>query len=426
MSFPPGSDPSARPALLMPRWELVALVAALMALNALAIDVFIPVLQEIGTTLQVADENRRQFVIGAYVLGFGVAQLVYGPLADRYGRRPVLLFGLAVYVAASAAAVYAPTFDSLLAIRFIQGVGTAATRVVAISVVRDTFGGARMARIMSLVMMVFMAVPLIAPNVGQAIILFGDWQSVFWVTGLLGAVMAVWSFARLPETLHPEYRLPLTFTKVAVAFRTVVTTRAAFGYAVATALCFAVLFGFINQAEQLLTHTFGLGQYFTLAFTGIAVFMAGTSLMNAQLVERLGMRWLSHTALMVFAATIMLALVLSLGMGARLPFALFCLLMAVIFACFGFIGTNFNALAMDPLAAVAGTASSVLGFLQAFVGGVLGAAIGYLYDGTVVPLFAGYLMLALGAIVCVAVAEGGWLFAPDENAAPPRAAQEAD
>ncbi|CDO58741.1 MFS family multidrug efflux protein, similarity to bicyclomycin resistance protein Bcr [Candidatus Phaeomarinobacter ectocarpi] len=403
------------------------MVAALMALNALAIDVFIPALQDIGEALSVEDENRRQFVITAYIMGFGIAQLFYGTISDRFGRRPVLMFGLAVYVGASALASYVPNFESLLAIRFIQGIGTAATRVIAVSIVRDTFGGARMASVMSLVMMVFMAVPLIAPNIGQLIILFGDWQSVFWVTGILGAVMAVWSYIRLPETLHPEYRLPLTFTRVSSAFRVVVTTRASFGYALATALTFAVLFAFISQAEQLFTQTFGLGDYFTLAFSGTVVFMAAASFTNSRLVERMGMRRLSHTALMCFAGLIALALVFALGLGDAFPFWLFSLMIASIFACFGFIGTNFNALAMDPLGHVAGTASSVLGFLQTFVGGVLGATIGYMYDGTAVPLFAGYLMLALGAIACVAMAEGGRLFGADDDLAmPPAAPQDAD
>lgn len=411
----------------MPRWELVGLVAALMALNALAIDVFIPALQDIGTALNVQDANRPQFVISAYVMGFGIAQLFYGTISDRFGRRPVLMFGLAVYVGASALASYVPNFESLLAIRFVQGLGTAATRVIATSVVRDTFGGARMASVMSLVMMVFMVVPLIAPNVGQVIILFGDWQSVFWVTGILGVVMALWSFIRLPETLHPEYRMPLTFTRVTAAFRVVLTTRASFGYSLSTALTFAVLFAFINQAEQLFTQTFKLGDAFTLAFSAIAVFMALSSFMNSRLVERMGMRRLSHSALMCFLGLIALALMLALGLGNAFPLWLFCTMMALIFACFGFIGTNFNALAMDPLGHVAGTASSVLGFLQTFVGGVLGATIGYLYDGTVVPLFAGYLMLALGAVVCVAMAEGGRLFRSDEDLGESRAVpQQAD
>ncbi|MEO0961811.1 MAG: multidrug effflux MFS transporter [Pseudomonadota bacterium] len=427
MSSPSAPEPASSPALALPRWELVAMVAALMALNALAIDVFIPALQDIGEALSVEDENRRQFVITAYIMGFGIAQLFYGTISDRFGRRPVLMFGLAVYVGASALASYVPNFESLLAVRFIQGIGTAATRVIAVSVVRDTFGGARMASVMSLVMMVFMAVPLIAPNIGQLIILFGDWQSVFWVTGILGAVMAVWSYIRLPETLHPEYRMPLTFTRVSAAFKVVVTTRASFGYALATALTFAVLFAFISQAEQLFTQTFGLGDYFTLAFSGTVVFMAAASFMNSRLVERMGMRRLSHTALMCFGGLILLALALALGLGEAFPFWLFSLMIASIFACFGFIGTNFNALAMDPLGHVAGTASSVLGFLQTFVGGVLGAIIGYMYDGTAVPLFAGYLMLALGAIACVAMAEGGRLFGADDDLVmPPVAPQDAD
>ena len=165
------SEPVRGAALSLPRRELVTLIASLMALNAAAIDIFIPALQDIGAAFGVADENRRQFVISSYVLGFGGAQLVYGPISDRFGRRPVLFFGLVVYVVAAAASALAPTFEALLICRFIQGVGAAATRVIAISVVRDCFGGRQMASVMSLVMMVFMAIPVIAPNLGQIILL---------------------------------------------------------------------------------------------------------------------------------------------------------------------------------------------------------------------------------------------------------------
>lgn len=403
------------------------MIAALMALNALAIDVFIPALGEIGSALSVADENRRQFVISAYVVGFGGAQIFYGTLSDRFGRRPVLMFGLAVYVLASLAAAWAPDFETLLAMRFVQGVGTAATRVIAVSVVRDIFSGARMASVMSLVMMVFMAVPLIAPNIGQLIMLFGTWQSVFWVTGLYGLAMAAWSFIRLPETLHPEYRLPLTGRRVAGAFARVVRTRAAFGYALASALVFGVLFGFINQAEQVFTVTFGLGPWYTLLFSAIALCMAAASFLNARLVERLGMRRLAHGALCLFTAAAGAGLALAAWSAPdAVPLWLFCAVMAVIFGCFGFIGTNFNALALDPLGEVAGTASSVLGFLQTLGGGLLGAVIGYQFDGTVVPLFGGYLLLALGALALAAWAESGRLFARDGTPAGIEGAAQAD
>ncbi|MEC5324803.1 multidrug effflux MFS transporter [Aurantimonas sp. A3-2-R12] len=405
----------------LPYWELVTMIACLMALNAAAIDIFIPALQEMGSALGVADANQRQLVITAYILGFGGAQIVYGTLSDRFGRRPILFFGLGVYVVASVAAIFAPDFETVLALRAIQGVGAAATRVIAVSVVRDCFNGRRMASVMSLVMMVFMAVPVIAPNIGQLIMLFGDWREIFLAIGVFGVFVAIWTAIRLPETLHPENRRELTGRRILEAFRIVLTNRVAFGYTVATALIFGVLFGFLNQAEQLYTEVYGLGPTFTLVFAATAVFMALASFLNARLVEKLGMRRLSHGALIGFLLLAVIHLVVAYSMGGAAPFWFFVPVLTVNFCLFGFIGTNFNALAMDPLGHVAGTASSVLGFVQTFGGGLFGAIIGYVYDGTVVPILIGFTILSIAALVSVLLAEGRLFEA--KNAPAPRASE---
>ncbi|RFC66335.1 MFS transporter [Fulvimarina endophytica] len=391
----------------LPYWELVTLIACLMALNSAAIDIFIPALQDIGSALGVGDENRRQLVITAYLLGFGAAQLVFGPLSDRFGRRAVLLGGLAVYIGASLIAIGSPSFEFLLALRAIQGIGAAATRVIAISVVRDCFGGRRMASVMSLVMMVFMAIPVIAPNIGQGIMLFGTWREIFVAIAIFSVGIAIWAFIRLPETLAPENRRELTAKRVFEAFRIVLTNRTAFGYTLATSLIFGVLFGFINQVEQIFTQIYGLGPSFTLIFSCTAVFMAIASFLNSRLVERFGMRRLSHGALFGFLGLALLHGVVAYALNGATPIWFFVPVITMNFCLFGFIGTNFNSLAMDPLGHVAGTASSVLGFMQTFGGGIFGAIIGYMYNGTIVPLLVGFCVLATGALVCALVADGG-------------------
>lgn len=403
------SETPRAPAGTPPRRELVGLIASLMALNAAAIDIFIPALQDIGAALDVTDENQRQFVITSYVLGFGGAQLIFGPFSDRFGRKPVLYAGLAIYISAAFVSTIAPTFALLLLSRFIQGVGAAATRVVAISVVRDCFGGRQMASVMSLVMMVFMAIPVIAPNLGQLILLFGSWRAIALGTALFSIVVLAWTMLRLPETLAAENRRPLTVERTIYAFRVVLTTRESLGYALASALIFGVLFGFINQAEQVYTEVFGLGPTFTLWFSAVAIVMSGVSFVNSRLVERFGMRRLSHAALVAFVFFSAVQLSVALAMGDAQPFWLFYILLVPTFCCFGFIGTNFNALAMDPLGHVAGTASSVLGFCQTLGGGICGAVVGYFYDGTVVPLFAGYTVLSLASLGLVLIAERGSL-----------------
>ncbi len=393
----------------LPYWELVTMVAALMALNAAAIDILIPALQDIGATLGVADENRRQLAITAYIVGFGGAQIVYGPIADRLGRRPVLFVGLAIYIVASLGAAASPTFGVLLFCRAVQGIGAAATRVIAVTIVRDSFGGDRMASVMSLTMMVFMVVPIVAPNIGVAIMAFGSWQEIFVVNGVFAALVTFWVAMRLPETLRPEDRRSLTVRRTADAFQTVLTNRRSLGYSLAASLIFGVLFAFINQAEQVYTGVFGLGPLFTLYFSATALFMALASFTNSRFVERFGMRRLSHGALLLFIALSALQVVASAVFG-TMPFPLFLVLIVLTFAMFGFIGTNFNALALDPLGHVAGTASSVMGFMQTLGGGLLGAVIGASFDGTLTPLYAGFLVLSLAALGAVLFAERGRLF----------------
>lgn len=393
----------------LPYWELVTMIAFLMALNAAAIDILIPALQEIGATLGVETENQRQLAITAYIVGFGGAQLFYGPVSDRFGRRPVLFVGMIIYIIGSFAAAASPTFGILLFSRMVQGIGAAATRVIAVSIVRDCFGGSRMASVMSLVMMVFMTIPIIAPNIGVAIMTFGSWQEIFVLNGIFAAAVTLWAALRLPETLHPKDRRALTLKLTMEAFRIVLTNRRSLGYSMAATLIFGVLFGFINQAEQVYTKIFKIGPLFTLYFSTAACFMAAASFTNSQLVMRFGMRRLSHGALCGFIAFSAIQLAVSTITGS-MPFPLFLVLIILTFGMFGFIGTNFNALALDPLGHVAGTASSVMGFTQTLGGGFLGAVIGASYDGTLRPLYAGFLLLSLGSLACVFFAEGGRLF----------------
>ena len=414
----------------LPHWEFVAMIALLMALNAAAIDVYIPALSDIGQALGVTDENSRQWIISAYVLGFGGAQVIYGPLSDRFGRRRVLFTGLGIYVVAALAMIFAPTFGILIALRVVQGIGAAATRVVALSVVRDRFRGAQMASTMSLVMMVFMVMPVFAPNLGSAVLFFGDWRELAGVMCLIGVLATVWAFLRLPETLNPADRRELTGRRVWEALKVIFTNRLAFGYTLATGAFFGVLFSFVAQAEQVYTQVYGIGPAFTLYFSLVACFMAVSSFANSRLVARFGTRRLSHGALTGFGVTIFsrraapppdvrpgfvllgaVHLALAVAYGGATPFWLFIALLIPQFCFFGFIPTNFNALAMDPLGHVAGTASAVLGTVQTLGGGLLGALAGWFYNGSIVPMFTGFTVLGLLSLGLVAVAERGQLYA---------------
>ncbi len=397
-------------AVSMGRTEFIALAAMLMALNALAIDIMLPGLQEIGASLGVVNENHRQYVISSYLLGFGIAQLLYGPISDRFGRRKPMLVGLAIYIVSAIAVVFVPSFTGLLVLRFIQGIGSAATRVITISIVRDIYGGRQMAEVMSLIMMVFMVVPVIAPGTGQIVLFFGDWHLIFAFMAGIAAVVTAWMYFRLPETLHADDVRPFTVRSILGGFKIVLTNRIALCYTLSSTFIFGALFGFINSAEQVYKGIYGLGAWFAAAFAGVALFMAFSSFINARLVGRFGMRKLSHGSLLGFIAITFLWLVVQMVGPEPMPFAIFIVFFALAMFQFGWIGSNFNSLAMEPLGHVAGTASSVIGFMGTVGGSLIGAVIGQAFDGTALPMVAGFFTVSIIGLVFVLIGEKGVLF----------------
>jgi DHA1 family bicyclomycin/chloramphenicol resistance-like MFS transporter len=389
--------------------EFVAMMAALMAMTALGIDAMLPALPAIGDDLRVADPNDRQWVIAAFMFGFGAGQLVHGPLADRFGRRPVLLVSLAVGVAFNLLAAFAATYPLLLAARVAAGLATASSRVVTTAIVRDRVSGDQMARTMSLIAIVFMVVPIAAPNLGQLILFVAPWRWVFGMLAAAGLLMALWASIRLPETLDPAHRLPLRFGRIAESFRFVLTNRVSLGYTGASALLQGGLMGFLLSVQQILEVEFRAAHLFGLIFAAIALPMAAASFFNSRMVVRLGARAVSHRAIIGYV--LIAAIHLGVAFAGLETLASFALLQAAMMCCFSLAGANFSAIAMEPMGRVAGTASSAQAFIQTIVGTALGAAIGQAFDGTTVPLYLGFTLCGLGAVACVAAAERGRLFA---------------
>ncbi|NBN63280.1 multidrug effflux MFS transporter [Pannonibacter tanglangensis] len=408
--------PDARPHPGLSFLEFVIMVAALMALNALAMDIMLPALPDIGDALQISHENDRQQILIAYLVGFGGAQLLFGPLTDRFGRRSIILGSLGLYAAASLYALIGQSLDELLVARLLQGIGCAGTRVVAVSVVRDCYAGRRMSQVMSLVMMIFMAVPIVAPSIGQAILLVADWHWIFSTLLIAGVVMLLWTGLRLPETLPAERRRPLELRPVLRSYARVLTNRLSLGYTLATTSIFGALFSFISMAQQIFVDIFGLGVWFPVVFAGVAITMACASFLNSRLVIAIGMRRLSHAAVLMFIAFGLLQCLMQ-ATGVQ-DVWLFTACMAVNMACFGFMGGNFNSMSMEPLGDIAGTASSVIGFVTTLGGAILGFLVGQQFDGTLWPIAlacAGYGTLGLGFVL---LAERGKLFQTQHAPAP--------
>jgi len=388
--------------------EFVAFVAALMAVNALGVDLMLPALADIGQQLAITTANHRQWIITAYMLGFGAGQLVYGPLADRYGRRPILLITLAGFMAASIFAAGSQTFSALLSARLLQGLMSASTRVLAVAIVRDRYSGREMARTLSVAQMIFFVVPIMAPSLGQVLLAFGPWRFIFYALAIFAAVVLAWSTLRLRESLPVEFRSPLSRASLGRAYRLTLTNRFSVGYAVAASMTFGGIIAFVSSAQQIFVDEFHAGERFTILFAVCAFSMACASFANSRLVERLGTRLISQSALLALIALSLLHLVV-IGVG-RESLGTYMLFQALSMTCIGLCGSNFGAMAMEPVGNIAGTASSIQGFITSVGAVIVGSMIGQAYDGTTYPLAIGYLAIGVAVLGVVYFTEGQKLF----------------
>ena len=390
--------------------EMIAMLAGLMALNAFAIDVMIPALPDIGRSLDVTEENHRQLVVVAYMIGFGSTQLIWGPLADRFGRKPVLTAGVLLYGLFALLCAVAGSFALLIAGRVAMGASAAVTRVLVVAMVRDLFEAEAMARVMSLVFMVFMVVPVLAPNIGQAILLFAPWQAIFLVLAAYALVMLTWAWVRLPETLHPQYRRSLNWRVIGSAAWDTVREPQSRGYTLALTLTFATLVAYIASIQQIVFDAFGAPQLIGLVFAGIAAPMALASWTNSRVVGRFGLRRVGHTAAVAFV--IVSAAHFAFALAGWETLASFIVFQALVMCCFAFTSSNLSTLAMEHMAPIAGTASSVQGVIGTIGAAIIGFLIGQAFDGTVIPFLAGVAFCALAALLIVALTEPKRLFAP--------------
>lgn len=390
------------------RREFVALVAALMAIEALALDIMLPALPDIGAAFQVADPNDRSLVLTVFLIGFGLPQVVFGPLSDRFGRRPPILIGLAVYIVCALASPAMSHFPALLWLRFAQGVAAAAIRVGILSAVRDRYHGAAMSEVMSVAMSIFLLVPLLMPGGGQIILLAGPWQLIFVAMGALAAMVGLWTVLRLPETLAAGNRRSLDFASVADGFALVIRNRAAFSYGLSGAFLLGIILALINTSQQIYVDIYRLGPYYPLAFAAMPAAAILGFLTNSRLVARFGMRRLAHGAMLTFLAGSLLWL--ALVQLATPPLWLYLLMVVLVTPMVTFGFPNTGALAMEPLGAIAGTASAIFGATQTVGGAILGFAVAQSFDGTLTPVMASLCLFGTCVLICFLVAEKGRLF----------------
>lgn len=400
------ADPAPHPGLGF--FAFVTAIAAIQAVVAMSIDMMVPALGQIAKALDVGAGNERQWVITTFVLTFGAAQLCYGLAADRFGRRPVLVFSLVLYTLGSFAAALAPSFALLLLARAGQGIGAAGAQVLSVSVVRDCYAGRRMARVNSLSFMVFLTAPIIAPSLGQALLLIAPWPAIFAFLGVYGGLITLWVAWRLPETQHAEDRTGMNWPAFAAAVRTTLINRISLGYTLAAMLLLGAWLGFINSAQQVFAEVFGVPKLFPLIFAACSICMAAAALLNARLVDRVGMRRLAHGAMLGFIA--MAGLQAAVAVSGHETLLSFTLIQAAMMFGFGLLAGNCGAISMEPMGHIAGTAAAVQGFINMSGAALIGVFIGQMFNGTLVPLCVGFGACGILAMLVVTLAEGGKLF----------------
>ena len=385
--------------------EFVALMATLTALVALSIDMVLPALPAIGASLGVERANDNQLIVSLLFLGFGLGQLFYGPLSDATGRKPAAYVGLALYTVGCLLALMARSFPLILAGRFLQGVGVAGPRTITLALVRDKFEGREMARVMSLIMGVFILVPIVAPALGQMVLAVLGWRAIFGVYLAMGLFAFVWFAARQDETLPVTRRMPFSLRRSAAAAREVLTNRRSIGYTVASGYVFGAFLGYLTSAQQILQQQYALGTQFPLYFALLAVAIGGASFLNAHLVVRYGMRALTTWSLRGICAVSIGFTAIAVIADGHPPLWMLMTYFMVSFFGIGLLFGNLNALAMQPLGHIAGTGAAIVGATSMLISLALGTWIGQSYNGTVLPLVVGFAVLSACSIVAAWWAE---------------------
>ena len=382
----------------------------IMALAALGIDLMLPAFDEVREHFGLTpDSPNAAQIVTMFLLGMALSQYFYGPLADRFGRRPVLYGGLVIYFLGSVGAAVAPSLELILVSRFVWGVGAAGPRVISVSIVRDVYSGEEMAKAMSLVLAVFIMVPIVAPSLGAGVSALFGWRATFAVGAVMAVVIAVWARV-LPETLDPANRRPINPRAIGSATWEVLTHRQTLGYTLARTATFGAFSSYLASSERIFGEIYGRPEQFPFIFGGIAASMGAAILINTKLVDRVGARRTVHVFLGLYVLGALVFWAITAAWDGRPDFWVFVIGLAVLAGMHAMLIPNFNTISMWPMGHIAGTASAVIGTIPVAGGALIGSFIDRQYTDTVTPLVAAFAVLGTLSLLVVLWAEQGKLF----------------
>ena len=374
-----------------PQFEFVAIMASLMSIVALAIDALLPAMSTIGKSINSLDPTENQKFITMIFLGLGVGQLVFGPLSDSFGRKPIVYIGFVVFCVASAICVLAPNLEWMIIGRIFQGVGLSAPRTISISMIRDSYKGDYMAKIMSFVTAFFILVPIVAPAMGKFFLDHYGWEAIFYMQLVATLVVGVWFWRRQPETLRPEYKIKFSSHVFMDGFRELLRHRETMAFTIVSGLITGAFMVYLSSAQEVFEGQYGLADNFPFVFAGLAISIGLSTLLNGTMVVKLGMRRLAMIALTLFCTVSIVYVGLfwnshNPGLWILITF------LAMQFFTLGFIFGNLRAIAMEPIGHIAGIGAAITGFISTMISIPIATYIGSFIGDTILPLFVGFLV----------------------------------
>lgn len=380
-----------------PNFEFLALMAALMSIVALAIDALLPAIANIGFSINSLDPTDNQLLITMIFLGLGVGQLFFGPLSDCYGRKPIVYAGFVVFTAASIICVLAPSLEVMIIGRILQGIGLSAPRTISISIIRDTYKGDYMAKVMSFVTAFFILVPVVAPAIGKGIMDTFGWEAIFYVQLLFAFIVSVWFWKRQRETLHPEYKIPFSSHVFVDGLKELVKYKDSIAFTIVSGFITGSFLVYLSASQHVFEDQYGLVDEFPYVFAGLAISIGLATFLNGMLVLKFGMRKLAFTALLFFSGIAILYVLLFWNSENPSLIVLIGFL-SIQFFCLGFIWGNLRSIAMEPIGHIAGIGAAITGFISTLLSIPIAAFVGSFVNDTVLPMFIGLAICGLLSI----------------------------
>ncbi|MBT8306058.1 MAG: multidrug effflux MFS transporter [Maribacter sp.] len=379
---------------LKPNFEFVALMAALMSSVALAIDALLPALSQIGIAINSFDATDNQLLITMIFLGLGVGQLFFGPLSDTFGRKPMIYLGFTLFAFASIICVLAPSLEWMIIGRILQGIGLSSARTISIAIIRDTYKGDYMAKVMSFVTAFFILVPVVAPAIGKGIMDVFGWESIFYMQLVFALAVAIWFWKRQPETLHPEYKIPFSSHLFIDGLRELLKYKETLAFTLISGLITGSFLVYLSASQHIFEDLYGLKDAFPYIFAGLSISIGLSTYLNGTLVVKLGMRKLSLMALVIFSG-IALMYVFLFWNSTNPDIIVLVGFLSIQFFCLGFMWGNFRSIAMEPIGHIAGIGAAITGFVSTLLSIPIATYVGSFIQDSVLPMFLGLAICGL-------------------------------